>query len=340
MKNLPDWAWAVFAIVFGILFIIDLAAHRGKRTESRRRAFVWTLVWVTAGLAFWGFVWAISDADTAHEYLAAYLVEKSLSVDNLFLFLLVFRSLHIPGKHQRTALSWGIFGALVFRAILIFAGVRAVEHWSWLEYVFGGVLFYAAWHAFREDPAELKESRSVRWLSERMPLSTELDTSRFFVTENGAWKVTPLFTAVLAIEAADFVFAADSVTVALSITRNEFLIYSANAFAILGLRALYVFMAQTIARLKYLHYGLAAVLTFAGLKMVLGEHFDVPPIASVGVIAACMSVAAWFSLRSTARTLWELSLPETGGEAAPIKEKPRSHRSGRGRGGHFRRNAS
>jgi tellurite resistance protein TerC len=154
--DLPEWAWIVFAVVFGVLLTVDLIVHRAGRRESRRRAVVWSVTWVATGIGFWGFVWAISDANTANEYLAVYAIEKSLSLDNLFVFLMVFQALQIPQRHQRTALSWGIFGALVFRAILIFAGVRAVERWSFLEYVFGVFLLYAAWHALREDPLRKK----------------------------------------------------------------------------------------------------------------------------------------------------------------------------------------
>ena len=295
--NVPGWAWIVFACVFGVLLTVDLLAHRFGRRESRSRTLFWSLLLIGAGLGFGAFVWAITDARTAEEYFGVYVLEKSLSLDNLFVFLLVFTSLKIPERHQRTGLSWGIFGALTFRAILIFAGVRIVERWAWTEYVFAAFLFYAAWHAFREDPLAQKENRIIKWLSKRLPVSEKTDTSKFVVRESGVRKATPVLVAVVAIECSDFIFAVDSVTVALSLTRNEFLIYTANAFAILGLRALYMLLAKTIAGLRYLHYGLAAILAFAGLKMVLGEQVDVPPLVSVGIVAACMGISAWFSVR-------------------------------------------
>lgn len=295
--QMPESAWLTFAIVFGILLTVDLTVHRAGRQETHRRALLWTMIWIAAGLAFWAYVWVIGGARNAHEYIAVYVIEKSLSLDNLFVFLLVFRSLKIPERHQRTALSWGILGALIFRALLIFAGVRAVERWSWLEYLFGAFLFYAAWHAFREDPISRKENWVIRRLSQRLPVSRETNTSSFLVNENHQRKATPVFVAVLAIEISDFIFAVDSVTVALSVTRNEFLIYSANAFAILGLRALYMFLAATIARMRYLHYGLGAILAFAGFKMVLKDVLEIPPLLSVAIIMTFMGISVWLSMR-------------------------------------------
>jgi tellurite resistance protein TerC len=297
VENLPSWTPFVFAAVFGGLFAIDLVVHSKGHRESRKKALMWTLIWVAAGLSFWIFIWAVSGADPAHEYFAVYILEKSLSLDNLFVFLIIFKSMGIPTRHQRTGLSWGILGALIFRAVLVMAGVSAVERWSWLEYVFAAFLFYAAWQAFREDPSEKKKSRSVEWLARRLPVSKSTDTSKFIVGKKGARQATPLLIAVIAIEVSDFIFAVDSITVALSITRNEFLIYTANAFAILGLRALYILLEHTIARLRYLHYGLAAILAFAGLKMVAGHYLEIPPLVSVAIIVACMAAAAWFSVR-------------------------------------------
>jgi len=298
MANFGTGAWIAFGLTFGVLFAVDLFAHRHAHQLSRRAAIIWTVLWIVAGVGFSLFVLVAGNSNQAGEYLAAYAIEKTLSLDNLFVFLLVFNSLKLSKAQQRKALSWGIFGALVFRAALIFAGTSAIEQWKWLEYLFGGILFAAAWHAFREDPATKKESRVVQWLSQHLPVSAENKELSFTVKEGNSRKVTRLLVAILAIELTDIVFAIDSVPAALSITRDRFLIYSSNAFAILGLRSLYLVMAETIAHLRYLHYGLAAILTFAGLKIVLGDALTIPPLVSVGIIAACIAVAVWFSVRS------------------------------------------
>ena len=292
--------WILFGAVMLGLLAIDLYVHRGGQGDSRRRAIQWSLIWIAAGLAFCGHIWMKFGGQEAQEYLAAYLIEKSLSLDNLFVFLIIFKSLKIPKNHQRTALSWGIFGALVFRAIFIFLGAAALERWEWVQYLFAAILFYAAFHAFREDPSEQKENRAVEWLSRHFPVSRKTDTHRFAFRENGNWVATPLLIAVLSLELTDVIFAVDSIPAAFSVTRNTYIIYSSNVFAILGLRALYLVLAHTIGELKYLHYGLAAVLAFAGAKMIVSTWIEIPPLVSVGIIAACIGVAAWASMRRRA----------------------------------------
>lgn len=301
MQEPPPWAWAVFAGVLVVLLAVDLWVHRGGRSDSKGTAIGWTVVWIAVGLGFIGFVWPLMGPRAAQEYLAAYLIEKSLSLDNLFVFLIIFRNLHIPAHNQRTALSWGIFGALVFRAIFVLLGVAALEQWQWIPYVFAAILLYAAWHAFREDPAVQRENKIVKWLSKGLPVSADHDSNHFFQRQNGRLMATPLLIAVLALETTDIIFAIDSVPAALSLTRSEFLVYSSNAFAILGLRALYIVLAHTIADLKYLHYGLAAVLAFTAAKMALHDWIDKwlgewAPLVSVAVIVLCVGAAVWASV--------------------------------------------
>ena len=303
--------WAVFGLLFLGLLGLDLFVHRGKRGSSRRVAAIWSGSWIAAGVAFAGYVWLRMGGQAAHEYLAAYLIEKSLSLDNMFLFLLVFGSLGIPRRRQRTVLTWGIFGALAFRFLFILAGAGALERWHWVEYVFGALLLAAAGHAYRHNPLDRGESRAARWLSRHLPYSPNPDTDHFLVREprrttigrgeRGAWKATPLLVAVLAIEAADVVFAIDSVPAAFSVTRNRFVVYSSNAFAILGLRSLYLVLVDLLGRLRYLHYGLAGVLAFAGVKLVTARWVEVPPLVSVGVIVVIVSPAVWASLRTSPR---------------------------------------
>lgn len=292
----PLWAWLVFGGTLVLFLCIDLFLHRGGRESSRTAALAWSAVWIAVGLAFSAVVYVAADWNAVHEYLAAYLLEKSLSVDNMFVFLLIFGALGVPHKNQHTALVWGILGALVFRGIFIFLGVAALERWEWITYVFGGVLFIAAFQAFREDLTAKRESPIVKWLSSHLPVSGESKTDEFWIRKNGRRMVTPLFVALCAIEVTDVIFAVDSVPAALSVSQDRFIVYSSNAFAILGLRALYLALAGYLTRLNYLHYGLAAVLAFAGFKMVAHDWVEIPPLISILIIVACIGITTAASL--------------------------------------------
>jgi tellurite resistance protein TerC len=295
----PGWLWATFAVLLGATLAVDLLAHRGGRETSRRAAIVWSFVWVGVGLGFAGLVaWQLG-RDAAEQYLAAYLIEKSLSVDNLFVFLLIFGSLNVPAEAQHKVLSYGIFGALVMRALFVLLGTAAIERWHGVVYVFAGLLLFAAWRALRDDPSQHTDSKVVRWLARRLPVAPELDGERFFTRRDGRLVATPLLVAVAAVELTDVAFAIDSVPAALSVTRDRFLVYSSNAFAILGLRALYLVLAQTLAELVYLHYGLAFVLAFAALKMIAAPWVHVPAWLSVLIIAVAIAAAVVASLRHT-----------------------------------------
>ncbi len=292
----PPWMWTTFAVVLAVLLVIDLVAHRGEHGQSRKAAIAWSLIWVGIGLAFGGFVWVAIGGTAASEYYSAYLIEKSLSVDNLFVFLLIFQSLRIPHDQQRRVLIWGILGALIFRAVFIFLGVRALETIDWMAYVFGAILAWAAWRIFREDPREKEESRTVSWLSRHLPITESIQGHQFIAKVEGKTVATPLLVALLALASTDIMFAIDSIPAALSVTRDAFVVYSSNAFAILGLRALYIVLADLVANLKYLHYGLAAVLVFAAFKIVTNDFIHVPAWLSITVIAAALAVAVIASL--------------------------------------------
>ena len=297
--NIPGWAWTGFALTLLVLLTIDLYSHRGQHHRSRRQDVMWSALWISTGLAFTFFVWALMGRDAAEEYLAAYLIEESLSLDNLFVFLLVFQTLHIPPENQRRALFWGIVGALVFRAIFIFLGVAALARWEWIQYLFGALLFIAALRAVREPKEAAMESRLVVWLSRHLPMTGDVNSPRLFVRENGALLMTPLLVAIIGLELSDILFAIDSVPAALSVTRREFLVYSSNAFAILGLRSLYVVLIASLERVRYLHYGLAAVLAFAAFKLLTHDWLPVPPLLSVAIIvvilAGTIAVSLWFA---------------------------------------------
>ena len=301
MEPVPLWTWFAFGAVLVSFLAVDLVLHRGSRLRSRAAAITWSAIWVGVGLLFAIVIWAALGGRRAGEYIAAYLVEKSLSIDNLFVFLVVFRTLGIPHDSQRAVLSWGLFGALVFRLGFIFVGVAAIEHYQFVVYVFAAILFWAAWRVLREDVTTKKESRAARWLARHLPMTRKLHGDSFFTVERGRRVATPLFVALVAVELTDVVFAVDSVPAALAISQSRFIVYSSNALAILGLRSLYILLDDLIGELRYLHYGLAAVLAFAGLKLISSGWFEIPALLSIGIIVTCIAAAVWPSVRALRR---------------------------------------
>jgi tellurite resistance protein TerC len=315
----PAWMWIVLAATIGVLLAIDLFVHRGERASGKRFAIIWSVIWIAAGLAFNVLVWMVLGQQAGAEYLAAYAIEKSLSVDNLFVFLIIFQSLNLSKQNQQTVLMWGVLGALVFRALFIMLGVSALDRWDWIVYVFAVLLIVAAIHAVRKDPSVEKESGLVNWLSSHLPVTSHFDGSRFWIEQNGKRVATPLLIAVVAVELSDIMFAIDSIPAALAVTRDRFIVYSSNAFAILGLRALYLVLATTIAHMRYLHYGLAAVLAFAGVKMLLGDAFHIPPLISVAIVVFAIGVSVLLSIRARPR---EPGSIERRPAAAPSEHRP------------------
>jgi len=274
--DVPVWAWAMLAAILTLAIAIDLFAHRNHHTDSRKRALAWSIAWIALALAFNGFVALRFGAEAGEQFFAAYLLEKSLSVDNLFVFLVVFGALAIPPEQQRRVLTWGILGAVVMRGVLVFAGAAAIHRWHGLTFAFGALLFLAAYKLLRQHGAP-GPNRLVHWLE------THLDWPRWLI-------------ALVAIELTDVVFALDSVPAAFAVTEEPFLIYSSNLFALLGLRALYVVLAGMLAELRYLRFGLAAVLGFAGAKLVTARWIHIPPLASIAVIAVLIGAAVAASI--------------------------------------------
>jgi tellurite resistance protein TerC len=298
--NVPAWAWGLLALVLVVSISIDLFAHRGSHVDSKKRALAWSIGWISVALAFNVFVAVRFGREAGEQFLAAYLLEKSLSVDNLFVFLLVFQALRIPMTEQRRVLTWGIAGAIVTRGLLIFVGAAAVRQWSSVLYVFGAILLIAAVKLLKE-PEQEGENRVLLWLERKVPWTRNLDGHKFVTHVEGRRVATPLLLALVAIELTDIVFAIDSVPAAFAVSTDTFIIYSSNLLAILGLRALYVVLAGALADLRYLRFGLAAVLGFAGAKLLLSSWFHLPPLLSVAVIASCIAVAVVFSVRANRR---------------------------------------
>ncbi len=299
--DVPMWAWALLGTLLLVFLSIDLIAHRGDSSESRRSAIVWSAIWITVALGFNLFVALQFGREAGEQFLAAYLLEKSLSVDNLFLFIVIFGELRIPRSEQRRVLTFGILGALVTRCLFIVLGAAALHRWHEVTYIFGGVLVITALKLLRA-PGETEETpRALVWLERHLPWTRELHGHRFLTRIKGRLVATPLLIALIAIELTDVVFAIDSVPAAFAVSQDTFILYSSNVFAVLGLRALYIVLANALHGLKYLRFGLAAVLGFAGAKMLLVSWVKLSPLASVGVIATCIGVAIVASVIATRR---------------------------------------
>ncbi|MGH7823560.1 MAG: TerC/Alx family metal homeostasis membrane protein [Candidatus Binatia bacterium] len=298
--EIPLWGWISFGLLVVALLAIDHIAHHGERAGSRKVAIVWSIIWIAAGLLFNIVVWLFFGTQAATEYLATYLIEKALSTDNMFLFLVVFESLNIPREQQHKTLFWGILGAVCFRGLFIFLGAEALRRWEWITYIFGAIVLFAAYRAFRHDPAKSEKSKLVEWLSNRTPITESTHGGRFIAREEGQLAATPLVLALIAIELTDIMMAIDSVAVAFSISRNPFVIYTSNVFAILGLRALYLLLAHTIAKVRYLHYGLAVVLAFAGIKLIADPIISISPLVSIIFTASVIGISIWLSLKKRA----------------------------------------
>lgn len=298
----PAWAWALLAGLLLVCLVIDLVAHRGDHVDSRRRALLWSLGWIGVAVGFGVFVTLKFGGEAGEQWFAAYLLEKSLSIDNLFLFVVVFGALAIPRTEQRRVLTWGILGALGTRMLFIVTGAAALERWHWITYVFGAILVITAFKLAREPAgAHAEKPKSLTWISRWLPSTPQLHGHHFFTRMNGRRVATPLLVALIAIELADIMFALDSIPAAFAVSEDRFILYSSNLFAILGLRALYLVLEDALQKLRYLKVGLVGVLSFAGVKLLVAPWLHVPPLASVAVIVAVIGAVVVASLGANAR---------------------------------------
>lgn len=300
----PVWAWAVFLGLVALLLFLDLfVLHREAREIPFREALLLSAGWISISLLFGGFVWTLTGPAVAAEYYAAYLVEWSLSLDNVFVFSVIFTSFAVPREYRYHVLFWGVIGALVFRAIFIVAGIGLLNAFEWLVFVFGAFLIFTAARMFRGSGGsgkDYKNSRALRLFRRILPATKEYRGDNFIISENGKRYATPLLAVLIVIETSDLLFAIDSVPAVLSITSNTFIAYSSIAFAILGLRALYFALEGLVNRFVYLHYGLAAILAFVGAKFILeGFGVHLPITASLFPIAAILAISITASLMLT-----------------------------------------
>ncbi len=291
----PLHDWIAFHVA--LVFLLGLEWLMARRVRIPYRRALWsTALWVLAALALAAFVARRFSAPDATAYLAGYALEEALSVDNLFVFLLLFRIFQIPEGKQQKVLFWGVTGAIILRGLFIAGGLRLLARFAWVDYVFGAIILVAAIRLLKpEDPAEANQTpRWVRWLTRVSPVSPSQDS--FLARENGHTLPTVLLLALVAVELTDVIFALDSIPAVLSITRTPFLAYTSNIMAVMGLRSLYVLLAATLSRLRFLHYGLAATLAFAGLKILLERWIKVGPLTSLAVIVVLLSATVAASL--------------------------------------------
>lgn len=288
----PTWAWALFAAVVVASLAIDLIQHRGDHANGRRAALVWSGIWIGVSLLFGGFVWLQFGAGAGQDFITAWLVEKSLSVDNLFVFLIIFRRLRVPKDEQHRVLFWGIIGAFVTRALFIAAGAAILSRWHFATYVLGAFLLFTGVKTLRSGGNDKeKESKLVTWLKRHIPLTSKVEGHGFLTVENGRRVATPLLLALIAIELSDIMFAVDSIPAVFAISKEPFIVFTSNVFAILGLRALYLVLADVVADLEYLHYGLGAILLFVGAKMLGSGFVHIPGWVSLVVTVAILAAA-------------------------------------------------
>jgi tellurite resistance protein TerC len=299
----PVWVWAAFAAFVLAMLVLDLLVlHRRAHEVALREAAVWTTVWLTIGLGFGGLLWLWQGSGTAQAYLAGYLIEKSLSLDNIFVFAVIFAAFAIPARYQHRVLMLGIAGALVMRAAFIMAGVHLLESFHPVIYFFGAILLVAAVKMLRGEPDPRPERNlAVRALRRVLPTTERLHGQRFLVRDGTRLLATPLLLALLVIETTDVIFAVDSIPAILAVTTDPFVVYTSNVFALLGMRALYFLVAGATAQFRYLRPGLAVILAAVAAKLLLADVFTVPPWASPAFIILVLAVVAAASIRHTRR---------------------------------------
>jgi len=302
----PLWLWITFNCFVLAMLALDLGVfHRKSHEVKFKEALGWSAVWVSMALMFNAWLWQRHGDEVGLQFLTGYVVEKSLSVDNIFVFLMIFAYFQVPAAYQHKVLFWGILGALVMRAIFIFAGVALIERFHWMIYLFGAILILTGvkmlW--MRDKKMEPEKNPVIRLFRRYFPCTDKYHEDKFFARNDGRLVATPLFLALILIEFSDLVFAVDSIPAILAITQDPFIVYTSNVFAILGLRSLYFCLAGFMGMFQHLAIGLATVLIFIGGKMVVVDVYKVPIGASLGVIAAILTTSIVTSLLAAKKHL-------------------------------------
>ena len=299
------WAWAAVLGVIVVMLGVDLFAHRTAHVIGPREAAVWSGLWVALGIGFGAIVWWVWGGEFATQYFAGYIIEKSLAVDNVFVFAIIFGYFAVPREYQHRVLFYGVLGALVFRAVFIAAGSVLIASFAWILYVFGAFLVLTGIRMARHRNETIDPERSVvlRLFRRVIPVTDTYHGQKFLVRQAGRWVATPLLAVLVLVEVTDIVFAVDSIPAIFAVTQQPFLVFTSNAFAILGLRAMYFLLADLMHRFIYLKLGLALVLIWVGVKMLLLDLYKIPTAVSLAVVAVILTitvVASWTKTRDTA----------------------------------------
>ena len=293
--TVPWWGWQMLLGVIAVLLLVDiLIVHRRPHVAGLKEAAIESIVWVSIGIGFTFVIWAMFERAAAVEYISGYLIEKSLSVDNVFVWAMIFSHFQVPREYQHRTLFWGIFGALVMRFVFIFLGVAIIERFDYVLIAFGLFLIYTGVGVFRhgdEDEKDPSDTRTMRLFHRFVPTTDELDGQKLFTKKNGKRLATPLLAVLVVIEISDLVFAVDSVPAVLAVSNEQFIVFAANAFAITGLRALYFLFADIKDRFVYLKPAISVLLIYVGLKMTIAHWYHVPTWRSLLFILMVMTIA-------------------------------------------------
>jgi len=296
----PIIFWILFNAFVLLMLALDLGVfHRKTHEISLKEALTWTFVWISLALVFNAIIFYWRGRQQALEFLTGYLVEKALSIDNIFVFIMIFTYFQIPAKYQHKVLFWGVLGALLMRVVFIFAGVALIEKFHFAIYIFGALLIYTGYKMFYHNNAKIEPEKNplIRFFKKFMPVTPQLHEDNFIVKLNGKRYATPLFLVLLLIESSDLIFAVDSIPAILAITQDQFIVYTSNVFAILGLRSLYFALAGIVHRFWLLSFGLAVVLVFVGIKMLLVDLYKIPIEWSLIFIATIIAGSIVLSLK-------------------------------------------
>jgi tellurite resistance protein TerC len=304
MPETSLWLWVGFNLFVLAMLALDQGVfHRKAHEVSFKEASIWSAVWIALALLFNAAVWQLRGPEAGVQFLTGYLIEKSLSVDNIFVFALIFSAFAVPARYQHRLLFWGILGALVMRAGFILAGASLLQTFHWIIYLFGAFLILTGVKMllFRHQEMDLEKNPFLRLVRRLVPVTAGYRDEKFFVREGGKLWATPLFLVLVLVESTDLVFAVDSIPAIFAVTDDPFLVYTSNVFAILGLRSLYFLLAGALQKLAYLKLGLAVILLFVGIKMTITDWYKIPSLVSLLIIAALLAAAIGASLWQNSR---------------------------------------
>jgi len=290
--------WILFNLFVVAMLALDLGVFHRRAHEVRfREALAWSVMWIALAAAFAALIFFWHGRVPALEFVTGYTIELSLSVDNLFVFLLIFRYFRVPGEDQHKVLFWGIIGALIMRAVFILLGVSLIRRFHWIIYVFGALLVYSGIRLFSEAGSEVHPEKNpvLRLFRRWVPVTPDYHSGKFFVRQPALF-ATPLLVVLLVVETTDLLFAVDSIPAVLAITLNAFIVYTSNVFAILGLRSMYFALAGMMEIFHYLHYGLSVVLIFVGIKMLVSHYYQIPTVVALGVVAGVLLLSVLVSV--------------------------------------------